>query len=80
MVLILVYFGQRRLKAIKVIHLPEQLIVLLTGGYLVTVVLHAATLLDSDRYTSLFDWVALLIVLLIGETYYRSRGNHLRPV
>lgn len=79
MVLIAIYFGQKRLNALKVFRLSERFIVLLTGGYLVTVLLHAVTLLDGDRYTSLFDWVAVLLVLLIGQSYSRSRVSHLQP-
>ena len=53
--LIVAYFGRQRRKAFTVLRLPEQFIVLLTSAYLVTVLAHAVTLLDGDRYSSLFD-------------------------
>ncbi|MDB5348859.1 MAG: hypothetical protein JWN86_106 [Planctomycetota bacterium] len=46
----------------------------LSLGYLATVAFHAATLTDSDRFSSLYDWVPFMVVVLVAESGFSGPG------
>jgi hypothetical protein len=72
-VLGIAYVAKQRLGVLITREVPGQMIGILGGGYLVTIVAHTLTLTDSDRYASLFDWVPLLVILLIAGVYLQRR-------
>jgi hypothetical protein len=41
----------------------------LSLGYLATAAFHSVTLTDSDRFSSLYDWMGLLVILLMVERW-----------
>ena len=51
-------------------------IIILGSGYLLTVLLHAVTLLDSDRFTIPFDAVSLLVVILVCEWIFKNMSKN----
>lgn len=52
-----------------------QTVVILSTGYLVMIALHSVTLTDGDRYALIFDWILVLLIVLMGETIkQRAKG------
>ena len=56
----------------------DTIIIFASAGYLLTAVAHAVTLTDSDRYAAPFDWISLLVILLICERLWPRRMKDLR--
>ena len=45
-------------------------VLLLGAGYWVMAAVHAITLTDGDRYALMFDWIPILLVVLVSETIF----------
>jgi hypothetical protein len=60
-----IYFVRHRTAAFTTVDLSPLAIAVCSMAYFTLVVFHAVTLTDSDRYAVPFDWILLMVVLLI---------------
>lgn len=67
------YFFYHRVTSFQRVDSQTQMILLCSIGYIITAIQHSITLTDSDRYTTPFDWIPLLVILLIIGKFLKQR-------
>lgn len=76
LIFLVVYLAFRR-KAVKGI--KDSAIILFGLAYLATILFHSITLSDSDRYTTPFDWIPIMIIALVAvgliEPVFRKKAG-----